>query len=133
MRYVTGLHALNSIRPDPAPSDWHRSAIDWGSPLILESEGSPFGDWGIVEACDPLCDERLWATNLRACADLIALGRFGDARGMREHFIGDDAHEPELFEMVSRLRGTEGWGEVDRFMGSEYMLHWLDFKEGLDG
>lgn len=131
MKYVTGTWALNLQCPDGTWGDWHFCCLDWEHPLELESAETSFGEWGIYESGDVPGRERCHvATHARACLDLIELGKFSSAQGMKEQFLGDDYRgTAELFGLVARLREKPGWEDVDAFMRREYSCEWLDFEE----
>ena len=128
MKYVTGIYALNMTPPENTPGDWHFSALNWGRATILESADSPFGDWGIYYTEVPAHGPMYAANHLRACLDLIGMGNYGTPQGMREYFIADDTYNRELFTMIARLRESDAWSNIDRFMGCEYGMQWINFK-----
>lgn len=133
--YLTGTYALNLPSVDGTPGDWHHSAIDWTlvQSMLVPVSSSLFGHLGLYEARVPGGRRVLAADNVRACLDLIAGGYFGSAQGMRDCFLDDPSTTPVVFEAVwGKLRGSEGWDEIDRFMGREYGCAWLDFLEGKD-
>lgn len=133
MRYVSGTYALNLQCPEGTAGDWHFCCLDWNHPLELESAETSFGEWGIYESRDvPGREKCNVATHARACLDLLELGKFSSAQGMREQFLGRDYPKTaELFGLVARLRQLPAWEDVDAFMGSEYLCAWLDYKEAL--
>ena len=67
--------------------------------------------------------------HIRACLDLIEQGHFGEAQGMRDHFIANDQFAVLIMSMVYKLRDRENWSFIDRFMGGEYLGRWLDFTQ----
>ena len=129
MEYVTGVHALNLGDRTVTPGDWHFSALDWCHPMILDSEVSPFGDYGISLGEVPFRGIMPVASHVRACLDLIEQGLYGSAQGMRENFIDNDAFDREIMDQVWKLRGRSDWLDIDRFIGHEYLCDWLDYKE----
>ena len=135
MKYLTGVYALNVDDPSGTPGDWHWSALDWSNPPMAESEKSPFGDWGIHTQNVKGVGRVNVASHLRACLDLVVMGAYGAAQGMRDSFLSDERLTPTVFEKVSSLRGAPDWFGIDRFMGKEYGCKWLDYKleVGIDG
>ena len=132
MRYVTGIHALNIPNSTDTPGDWHASALAWEKITYLESDETPFGDWGIERDIVPFVDPDapvFHADDVRACLDLIFMSDFAQARGMRESFIDNEEYTPVVFEMVELLAARDNWPEIDAFMSSEYRLAWLAHKE----
>ena len=129
MLYVTGLQALNLGERSRTPGDWHFGAMDWDHLTLSETDGSPFSLWGIGLAEVPGHGVMPVAGHPRACVDLIGRGLYGDAQGMREAFICDDSYDLPIMRQVWKLRGSEEWPRIDRFMGREYACHCLDFKD----
>lgn len=132
MRYITGIHALNlQIEPDTT-GDWHQSSIQWAAPTMMDSEDSPLGDWGIV------ADAPCWipehegesfnvAKHMRACVDLLVMGKFLIAQDMRKDFLDGDEHNDELFEHIYELKALPQWDSIQDFMKRTYRLQWVDF------
>jgi hypothetical protein len=133
MLYITGQHALNLPCKLLTCGDWHTSALQWERPCMRDSADSIFGDYGIERGIRiPEHEETYAAANhIRALLDLLEMGKLTVAQGMNRDFICNDAYTPEVFEQVSRLRSSEHWQKIDRFMGKEYAGKWLDYKEGL--
>jgi hypothetical protein len=128
MRYISGMAALNVGDRSVTPGDWHRTSVDWEHPLVLDTETSPFGEYGIYESQVPLQEELVpEASHVRACLDLIEQGYYGAAQGMRENFISNEAFTPVILNAVWPLRGHDDWSEIDCFMGREYSMRWLNF------
>lgn len=131
MEYITGYAALNAPVAQDTPGDWHMSAVNWSSPLRLDDDESPFGDWGILDAKLPqlgLGQVRI-ASNVRACLDLIEQGYFETAGGMREYFISNERYTPVIFEMLVQLEHRSDWEDIDSFLCREYGMDWIRFKE----
>lgn len=131
LKYITGVHALNLPCLLPTCGDWHQSALQWEKPFVRDSEESVFGDYGIETGKQiPEHKERFNAANhIRALLDLLELGNYHAAQGMRDDYICNDAYTEEIFKMVWKLKGASNWDEVDRFMGKEYFRRWLEFKK----
>lgn len=129
MEYVSGLHALNLASPAGTPGDWHYSALDWSHPFMLDSDRSVFGDWDIHRQEVPGHGVMLVAGHARACLDLVALGDYGDAQGMRDSFLDDDSWTLPVMRQAWKLHDSPRWQAVDSFMGHEYWGAWLDFKQ----
>lgn len=140
MRYLTGIHALN-LNYDALETcgDWHQSALKWDRVTIQKrlrnSEDSVFGDYGIEPNVKiPEHEERFYVANhIRALLDLLEMGMFSVAQGMKEDFICNDKYTPEIFEKVSMLRQSPLWFDIDRFMSKEYRSEWFDFTEDFKG
>lgn len=127
MQYLTGLYALNL----PCPSlktcgDWHLYAIDWETPLILDSEKSVFKNFGIIDSvfAIPLKKYMPAANHIRALLDLLELGKFNLAQGMRDDFICNDTYNQLIFSKVDLLKNSKNWEEINEFMKKEYAFQW---------
>ncbi|MCR5797636.1 MAG: hypothetical protein K6G63_06935 [Eubacterium sp.] len=131
MKYITGIHALNLRCSLDTCGDWHQSAIQWDNPKIAESDNSFFGDYGLEHGA--VIPEHTGtytiANTIRALLDLLYEGNFAVAQGMNEDFICNSKYDNEVFEMVMKLRQRPNWEEIDSFMGKEYKLKWLKYKE----
>ncbi|WP_036254619.1 hypothetical protein [Megamonas hypermegale] len=64
--------------------------------------------------------------------DLISIGYFPTAQGMRDNFICNDKYTPEIFSKVSMLKNNENWPAIDKFMGKEYMMQWVRYKKEVE-
>ncbi len=129
MRYVTGLHAVALREPgDPTACDWHGPAYDWANVPLRESDDSRFGDWGIEQRTYTIAGMTYeWnvASHVRACLDMLEQGLVGDAQGMRENYIGNEALTPVLLEHAAMLEDSRHWSRIMRLMGREYGTAWL--------
>jgi hypothetical protein len=131
MLYLTGIHALNVSCELITCGDWHEPSINWNNIVLLESEGSLYGDYGIEKNKKIPENEGLYnvANHIRALLDLLYAGRYSTAQGMKDDFICNDSYSPEVFQKVIMQRNRETWPQTDRFMGKEYSREWLEFKE----
>ena len=133
MEYISGIHALNLPCELETCGDWHTSALQWKRPLMRESNGSLFGDYGIEKNKKiPEHEQRYnTANHIRALLDLLEEGRFSIAQGMRDDFICNDEYDDEIFEKVLLLRHAVNWEEIDRFMTKEYHRKWRNYKRSI--
>lgn len=129
MEYVTGMHALNLGDRTQTPGDWHFSALDWNHPMMLDSDASPFGIYGISLGEIPGRGILPVASHVRACLDLIKQGLYGSAQGMRENFIANSVFDRQIMDKIWKLHDRIDWSDMDRFMGHEYLCDWLDYKQ----
>ncbi len=129
MKYITDIHALNLPCSLKTCGDWHTSAIQWKNPHTRESENSFFGDYGIeANKTIPEHKEKYYVANhIRALLDLLEVGNFAEAQGMNEDFICNSAYDEEVFNMVYSMRSLPNWLKINKFMGKEYMMKWIDF------
>lgn len=134
MKYISGIHALNIECNLNTTGDWHRSALKWDvlAMRLKESDNSIFKDYGIEQNKSLLFlkDTPIYnvANHIRACLDLIADGNFASAMGMRNDFICTNEYDYEIFEKVLLLKNQPNWQAIDDFMGQEYQMKWLNFK-----
>lgn len=133
MRYITGVHALNLRCSLLTCGDWHQSSIQWHSPLLRNSEDSVFGDYGIEKDVPiPEHTEKYNAANhIRACLDLLELGNFAVAQGMKDDFICNNDYTEEIFSQVIKLKQSALWYKIDRFMKKEYGFEWVNYIRGI--
>ncbi|MBS3886656.1 MAG: hypothetical protein KGZ41_00990 [Dethiobacter sp.] len=131
MLYLSGIHALNVSCELLTCGDWHSSGINWHSFVLLESETSLFGDYGIEQGKTIPNNPGTFnvANHIRALLDLLVQGNYSIAQGMNEDFICSDLYTEEIFQKVSLTKNLSNWPEIDRFMGREYHTEWLRFKE----
>ena len=130
MKYITGIHALNLNCSLETCGDWHQSAIQWERPFMLDIRDSIFGSYGIEgDVKIPGCDGLYFVANhIRALLDLLELGKFSIAQGMRGDFICNPLYTQEIFWQVAKLKSSPLWTQIDEFMKREYRGQWLDFK-----
>ena len=131
MEYISGIHALNLPCELETCGDWHTSALQWKRPLMRESNGSLFGDYGIEKNKKIQEHEKRYhtANHIRALLDLLEEGRFSIAQGMRDDFICNDKYDDEIFAKVLLLKDSPNWEDIDHFMQREYYRKWRNYKE----
>ena len=131
MKYITGLAALNLPSLHAATGDWHGYDNHASTQLVLDTDDSPFGEWGVERR--PVNGRMSYvATHPRAALDLIEQGLYSDAQGMREYYINDESLTEEIFALVMKLRDRDDWSAISRLMGREYLCTWLDWLEKND-
>ena len=131
MKYLTGKHALNIECELDTFGDWHQSAIQWENLSLCESQDSIFGEYGIEsEKQIPNHSNKYYVANhIRALLDMLEQGNFPIAQGMKNDFICNDSYTEEIFMKVEMLNNQPHWNLIDEFMGREYKVQWLQFKE----
>ncbi len=134
MKYITDIHALNLPCSLGTSGDWHTSAIQWQNLHVLESDKSPFGDWGIevnsaVSVPENPDNALPIANHVRALLDMIEQGRFTVAQGMNGDYLDDDSFSEVIFEKVSLLKSYPNWHDIDCFMARECRMAWVRFKK----
>lgn len=135
MKYITGEHALNVTCSLETCGDWHASALQWKQLNFHESSESFFGDYGIELDRKIPEHEELYpvANHIRALLDLLIIGNFSIAQGMRDDFICNDKYTNEIFQKVILLKDYSicNWEEIDMFMGNEYKMSWVNFRKAV--
>ena len=135
MLYITGLNALTVPCLLGTTGESHISSVDWNSPDIRESEGSPLAEEGIETSVYVPSLNRNFpvANHLRATADLLDGGKYTTVQGMRENWLdGDLSFSRPLFDMVFRLKPAkteDEWGKISKAMERDWMFHWLKYLE----
>ncbi len=98
---------------------------------MLESDNSIFGDYGIEtgRSIPEHVQSYSVANHIRALLDLLQMGHFSVAQGMRNDFICSDEYDEEIFGKVLLLKESPSWQQIDRFMNKEYSRSWREYKE----
>lgn len=132
MRYISGVHALNLPCKLHTTGDWHTSAIQWDHPHVRDTKTSFFGEWGIEDSHPIPCHDGTYsvANHLRACLDMLEEGDFSNLQGMYHDYIGTDEYIPLFFKKVLCMKKLSNWSEIDKFMEHEFLMKWINFKEG---
>lgn len=129
MEYLSGMKALNIPCKLNTSGDWHLWCFNWDKNELLNSSDSIFHEYGIEKNKKLPNGEVLNVANhIRACIDMIANSEFNLAQGMRHDFICTEEYDDEVFNLVLRLKDNSNWQEIDKFMGKEYKMKWLNFK-----
>ncbi len=63
-----------------------------------------------------------------ALLDMLAEGDFWQAEGMKEDFISNGSYTSLVFDKVWQLKASDLWDQIDQFMGKEYMMEWIQYK-----
>lgn len=130
MEYITGIHALNLTCSLDTCGDWHQSAIQWSNPFFRNSKDSIFGQYGIEKDIKIPESDGLYnvANHIRALLDILELGKFTLAQGMRDDYICNDKYSLEIFDQVIKLSTAPLWPKIDRFMEKEYLMAWVRYR-----
>ncbi|MDR1590189.1 MAG: hypothetical protein LBS51_08380 [Oscillospiraceae bacterium] len=131
MQYITGVHALNLPCELETCGDWHCSALRWRDISFRDTEQGVYGLYGIEygKRIPEHTETYAVANHIRALLDLLEIGNFAAAQGMNDDFICNDNYTAEVFDKVSHMRGLSHWAAIDRFMGKEYRMKWLRYKQ----
>lgn len=132
VEYVTGMHALNLECELGTTGDWHLSAYKWEDLTTMDDAGHPLGTWGIADnvalRMPPWNGKTMRVANhIRACLDLLVMGHYALAQGMRRDFIDTNRYDTEIFAQALRLSGLPNWVQINQFMGKEYGRDWLAY------
>ena len=111
--------------------DWHQSAIQWDTLHFKNTETAFFKDYGIeFNSSVPGHSGSFYVANhIRALLDMLYDKDFSNAQGMRKDYIGNDAYNQEIFNLVSQMKDLPQWPSIDAFMEKEYRMQWIRFKE----
>ncbi len=131
MKYISGLYALNIPCKLGTTGDWHYNSLNQDNPTIIDTDVSPFADYGIEENRHYYAATGLSkvANHIRACLDMLVMGDYSNLQGMRKDYICTDDYDEEIFEKVSELKHLSSWQDINRFMEQEYLLKWVNFRE----
>ena len=139
MKYISGyqaLHLKSSLKTSGLISDFHyfghsdRISVRWDELNLQESENSIFGDYGIEKNHQVPKHEGGYfvANHCRVLLDFLAdSNSLNNILGARYYIIDNDEYNEELFSKVVELKAFPHWEMVNKFMGLEYGLDWLNF------
>ncbi len=131
MKYVTGIFALNLPCSLDTCGDWHSCSINWDNVDIRESNNSILKDYGIEtnQSVKFLNKSKKYnvANHIRALLDMLIVGNYGYAQGMKEDYICNNDYTKEIFEQVLKLNSLDNWAEINHFMIKEYKMKWLNY------
>lgn len=131
MKYITGIFALNLPCSLNTCGDWHSCSINWDNVDIRESNNSILKDYGIEtnQSVKFLNKSKKYnvANHIRALLDMLIVGNYGYAQGMKEDYICNDKYTKEIFEQVLKLNSLDNWAEINHFMIKEYKMKWLNY------
>ena len=133
MKYVTGIFALNLPCSLDTCGDWHSCSINWNNVDIRESNNSILKDYGIetnqsVKFLDKSKKYNV-ANHIRALLDMLIIGNYGYAQGMKEDYICNDKYTKEIFNQVLKLKTLDNWTGINKFMTHEYKMKWLNYTK----
>ena len=131
MKYLTGIHALNLPCSLDTCGDWHSKSINWNNPDIRESSSSALKDYGIEkERSVTFLKDHSYnvANHIRALLDMLLIGNYGYAQGMKEEYICNDSYTEEIFKQVLKLKNEKNWDDIDEFMKKEYKMKWIEYS-----
>lgn len=133
MLYVTGIYGLNIENSKETCGDWHTSALDWSRVVMLESEGSLWGNWGIESGKRIPEHKGIYnvADDMRSVLDLMGVfGRLRFLKGFKEDFFCTDKYNKEFFDKVFMLKDRENWSDISELMKQEFRQEWLNYMKG---
>ena len=139
MKYIGGIFGLNLTCELGTPGDWHRSSINWSNAIlrIKESDDSIFKDFGInsVYKLPPYLVQYIQheifpiANHLRCCLDFLEYGQYSYFQGMYRNFLCTKKFNTILFEKFLLLRNLPKWNKIDKVIGMEFRMEWVNFKK----
>lgn len=134
MKYLTGIHALNLECSLETSGDWHMSGLKWEKLTWAETKNMFFKDYGITLGI-PMPEHSgpyPVANHIRALLDLLEWGNFAVAQGMNDDYICNAKYDMEVFQKVWMMRNLPNWKQIDEFMGKEYRMKWVRFKQRIE-
>lgn len=133
MKYVTGIFALNLPCSLDTCGDWHSCSINWDNVDIRESNNSILKDYRIEtnQSVKFLNSSKKYnvANHIRALLDMLIIGNYGYAQGMKEDYICNDKYTKEIFNQVLKLKTLDNWTKINKFMTHEYKMKWLNYTK----
>lgn len=131
MKYISGIHALNTPCSLNTMGDWHVSALQWDNPCMYDTNDSIFKDFGIEynKKIPEHTQTYPVANHIRACLDLIDHGMFGYVQGMNRDFISNKEYNEIIFSKVLLLKNHNNWNEINDFMNKEFKMDWVVFSK----
>ena len=132
MKYLTGIYALNLPCSLDTCGDWHSKSINWNNPDIRESSSSVLKDYGIEkERSVTFLNDHSYnvANHIRALLDMLLIGNYGYAQGMKEEYICNEGYTAEIFKQVLKLKNERNWNDINDFMKREYKMKWINYLE----
>ncbi|MDE6660298.1 MAG: hypothetical protein K2J93_00555 [Anaeroplasmataceae bacterium] len=129
MKYISGIHALNTPCSLNTMGDWHVSSLQWDNPCMYDTEESIFGDFGIEynKKIPEHTEAYPVANHIRAFLDLMDHGQFGYAQGTNRDFIANQDYNEIIFSKVLLLKNNKNWPEIKDFMNKEFKMDWVKF------
>lgn len=130
MLYITGIHALNISCSLETCGDWHTSALNWNSIILVDSSKMFFKDYGIElhQNIPENTGEFFVANHIRALLDLLELEKYNVAQGMNNDYICTSIYDKEIFDLVYKMNILVNWEKIDSFMEKEYLMKWINYK-----
>lgn len=139
MEYITGFQALNlksSLKTSGLISGFHyfghseRTSVQWDDLNLAESKNSFFEDYGIekIRWVPKHEGEYFVANHCRVLLDFLAdSNSINNILGARYYIIDNDDYNEKLFSKTIELKALPHWDMINKLMGFEYGLDWLEF------
>ena len=139
MRYVTGIIALGTECELNTPGLWNipkEVFIDEKMCKNVESDESPFKDWGIEQ--NKIIKYREFclfnvANHVRAYVDMLYDGKFDELKDVFFEAINDSKSRQDIFMLVyGKLRHLAQFKKINEFMEQEFGNAWLSYMDAIN-
>lgn len=139
MRYVTGIIALGTECELNTPGLWNipkETFIDEKMCKNVESDESPFKDWGIEQ--NKIIKYREFclfnvANHVRAYVDMLYDGKFDELKDVFFEAINDSKSRQDIFMLVyGKLRHLAQFKKINEFMEQEFGNAWLSYMDAIN-
>lgn len=138
MYYITGYLAFGIPCELPTPGKWNITKSEYLDDALFKSvnsEESPFGDWGIEKnKIVPHREFTLFnvANHVRAYVDMLYAGEFDKLRDLFFECINNAKAREDIFMLVyGKLRKLACYREVNEFMCEEFGNAWLSYVDAI--
>lgn len=138
MQYVTGYLAFGIPCELPTPGKWNITKSEYLDDKLFKlvnSEDSPFGDYGIEK--NKLVPHREFclfnvANHVRAYVDMIYAGEFDKLKDLFFECINNAKAREDIFMLVyGKLRKLACYREVNEFMCEEFGNSWHAYVDAI--
>lgn len=139
MRYITGIIAMGTECSLNTPGLWNipkETYLDEEIFKNVESDDSPFKDWGIEK--NKIIKYREFslynvANHVRAYVDMLYDGKFDELKDVFFEAINDSKSRLDIFMLVyGKLRHLAQFKKINKFMEEEFGNAWLSYIDAVN-
>lgn len=139
MKYITGIIAMGTECSLNTPGLWNipkEMYLDDEVFKTVESDDSPFKDWGIET--NKLVKYREFclynvANHVRAYVDMLYDGKFEELKDLFFEAINDSKSRKDIFMLVyGKLRHLAQFKKINEFMEEEFGNAWLSYIDSVN-
>lgn len=139
MKYITGIIALGTECELPTCGLWNVSKQQFLDDELckgVESDDSPFKDWGIEEnkvlRYREFCLFNV-ANHTRAYVDMLYQHRFEELKDIFFEAINNGEARKDIFMLVyGKLRHLAEYKKINEFMTTEFGNAWIAYKDSIE-